>query len=78
MENPNGPSPTLENVELVANAFGLQGWNLIMPNLIDDLINGDSGISLLVHNYLESNRDGRQHLIRVAEREAEYHGRDAS
>lgn len=72
MENPEGPSPTLDNVELIAGAFGLTSWQLIMPNLVDDLTNGDTGLSGLVKAYLQADRDGRAHVLRIAEREAEY------
>lgn len=78
IENPEGPSPSLDNVELIAEAFGLRGWQLIMPTLVEDLANGNSGLSALIRAYLAADKEGRAHVLRVAEREAEYHHPRAS
>ena len=69
--NPDGPSPTLESVDAVAAAFGLDGWHLIMPTLVDDLA-GDTTIAALFSAYEHASAEGRRHIVRVAEREAEY------
>ena len=72
MLDPDGPNPQLDNVDKVASAFGLDGWHLIMPNLIEDLTDGSSITSRVLHNLRHSSREGKEHILRVAEREAEY------
>ena len=72
MLDPQGPSPSLDNVDRVAAAFDLDGWHLIMPNLLDDLLNGTSITSKVLENLSHATRDGKEHILRVAEREAEY------
>jgi transcriptional regulator with XRE-family HTH domain len=69
--NPDGPSPTLDSVDAVAAAFGLEGWHLIMPTLIDDL-SGDTTIAGLFDAYSHATAEGKRHILRVAEREAEF------
>lgn len=70
MANAVGGS-SIDNVEAVAQVFGLNGWQLILPNLIEDLENNTS-IARVYENYFRSNAEGRRHIQRVAEREAEY------
>jgi len=67
----------LDLVDSIAKAFGLHPWPLILPSLIDDLENGSS-VADLYRSYFKSSREGRQHIISVAEREAEYNTREAS
>ncbi len=69
--NPNGPSPTLKTVDALANAFGLEGWHLIMPRLLDDL-DGGTSLASLITNYDQAEAEGKRHILRVAEREAEF------
>lgn len=64
-------TPGLEVVESIATAFGLNLWHLILPSLIDDL-NGGGSIRAVYDAYFKASREGRQHIIQVAEREAEY------
>lgn len=71
MLNAKGPSPKLDSVDKVARAFGLEGWHLISPVLLDDLKSGGS-LGRLFDSYLKSSTTGRQHIQRVADREAEY------
>jgi hypothetical protein len=66
---------TIDSVEAVAQVFGLNGWHLIAPELIDDL-NGNTSIRHLYETYMASSPEGRRHIIRVAEREAEYETRE--
>lgn len=66
-------SPTLDTVEKLAQSFGLTGWHLIMPSLPDDLVSSQS-IEKLYKSYLNSSAEGRDHISRVAEREAHYGG----
>ena len=74
MLDPKGPSPKLESVDGVANVFGLEGWHLIIPTLIDDL-ESDTSIRRIYDAYVEATTEGKRHIQRVAEREAEYHRR---
>lgn len=69
--DPEKHSPTLESVDAVAAAFGLEGWHLIIPTLVDDL-EGDTSIASMVKAYMRSSQNGKRHILRVAEREAEY------
>jgi len=69
--NPDSHSPTLESVDAAAAAFGLEGWHLIMPGLLDDLDNGGR-IAELVEAYVQSSPDGRDLIQKVAQREAEH------
>lgn len=64
-------SSSIDNVAAVAQVFGLNGWQLILPNLIEDLENNTS-IAKVYESYFNSSADGRRHIQRVAEREAEY------
>jgi transcriptional regulator with XRE-family HTH domain len=68
--NPESHSPTLESVDAAAAAFGLEGWHLIMPGLLDDLENSGR-IAALVEAYVQSSPDGRDLIQKVAEREAD-------
>ncbi|WP_435310663.1 helix-turn-helix domain-containing protein [Primorskyibacter sedentarius] len=70
MLNQNG-SPTLDNVDKVAAAFGLSMWHMILPDLPDELLRGNS-IERLYRAYIDADHDGREHINRIAEREAEY------
>ena len=62
---------SIEKAEKLANAFGLEGWHLIMPNLPRD-IEETKHLSDLVKNYIASSNDGKEMIERVAEREAKY------
>jgi transcriptional regulator with XRE-family HTH domain len=64
-------SPKLETVDAIAEAFGLTGWHLIMPNLPDDLLTSRT-LEGLVRSYVKASDDGRELINRVAEREAAY------
>jgi transcriptional regulator with XRE-family HTH domain len=64
-------APTIDSVEAIAQVFGLKGWHLIAPDLVDDL-NGATSIRHLYETYMQAGAEGRRHIIRVAEREAEY------
>lgn len=58
----------IDVVETVAAVFGLEGWHLIMPNLIGDLTSG-STIRKMYEDYMASDEEGRRHIERVAERQ---------
>jgi transcriptional regulator with XRE-family HTH domain len=64
---------TVDIVEQLAGAFGLAGWQLLIPNLTVELAkNGKLG--KLIDNYARSSSDGRVYIERVAEKEAGYKG----
>lgn len=67
----NGQNPTIETADLLAAAFGLEGWHLIMPNLPTDLVSSPT-IEALFNSFLGASTGGREMIIKVAEREAEY------
>lgn len=61
----------IDSVEAVAAVFGLNGWHLIAPDLISDL-SGETSVRRLYESYMQSDGAGRRHILRIAEREAEY------
>jgi len=63
--------PSIEIVEKLASAFDLEPWHLMVSNLPNDLKSNDS-IERLCHYFIRSTEEGRKHIERVAEREAEY------
>lgn len=64
-------SATLDTVQALAAAFGLNLWHLIMPNLPDDLKKSPS-ISRLYASYVRASPEGRKFIEMAAEREASY------
>lgn len=66
---------SIETVQKVAEQFGLEGWHLIMPTLISDITNSTS-IRKLYESYTKASEDGRRHIERIAEREADYSAYD--
>lgn len=60
----------IETADQLAKAFGLEGWHLILPNLIQDIQSG-STITRLIAAYLESPEDGQKIILGIAEREAQ-------
>lgn len=70
-------NPTIETAEKIAKAFGLQGWHMIMPNLPSDLISSTE-LEQLLANFIEASESGREMLIKVAQREAQYNKREAT
>lgn len=61
----------VESVELMAKPFGLQGWNLIHPNMIRDIESGTS-VAKLLQAFSESSDEGKTLILSLAEREAKY------
>nr|MDQ2694713.1 helix-turn-helix domain-containing protein [Pseudomonadota bacterium] len=55
-------SPKMDIVERVANAFGQELWQLLIPEETERLI----------VNYTHASPNGRQHIDRIAELEAKY------
>jgi transcriptional regulator with XRE-family HTH domain len=62
---------TIENTDSVAAVFGLDGWQMIIPGLPDDLI-GSKTLKVTIANYVSSDEDGRKSIDKMAEREALY------
>ena len=68
----NGKSaPSIDTLDKIAVAFGLQGWHLIVPNLPTELLNSPS-IEKLYRSFATASPEGRELIERVAEREAQY------
>jgi transcriptional regulator with XRE-family HTH domain len=62
-------SPSMDTVDKIASGFGLNLWHLIMPDLAEDMSSGGS-ISKLYEAYQASDIEGRDLIIKMAEREA--------
>jgi len=62
---------SIERAEMIAKVYGLDGWHLLLRDLPSDLRQSRT-ISALVSSYIASSSEGRQHISRVAEREARY------
>jgi transcriptional regulator with XRE-family HTH domain len=70
-------SPTLNNVEKVANAFKIQVWHLLLPNLPPELL-ASRTIEKVVENYTHVDETGRNEINRVVDAEVRYHQMSAS
>lgn len=62
---------SIKVAESLAEAFGLEGWHLIMPNLPKD-IEETKHLNELVTNYVTASHEGKEMIDKVAEREAKY------
>lgn len=67
---------TIENAERVANVFGLDGWQLIVPSMPTDLVESRH-LKNTINNYAASDHEGRAAIDRLAEREAAYNTKTA-
>ena len=63
--------PTVDVAEDIGSAFGLTGWQMIVPSLRTDLARSGK-LSRLVSNYMKSSQSGQDYISQVAEREAGY------
>jgi transcriptional regulator with XRE-family HTH domain len=61
----------IDTADHIARVFGLSGWNLISPTLIQDMDNSPT-LSKLITDYQRADQDGRRHIEQVADREARY------
>lgn len=61
----------IDTVEHIARFYGLSGWHLISPTLIDDMEKSPT-IAKLVSDYESASPEGKKLIERLAEREAEY------
>lgn len=66
--------PRIDTVDEIAGAYGLSGWHLISPTLIDDLHQSPT-IRALLSNYAKASEEGRRIIDQIAEREASYGSR---
>lgn len=62
---------TVETTEKLAKAFGLNGWQLMLPDLPTDLLDSPS-LQQLFENYVSSSGAGREYIHRIAAKEAGY------
>jgi transcriptional regulator with XRE-family HTH domain len=62
---------SIEKADAIAQAYGLEGWHLLLRGLPRDLHESET-ISALFTNYLKSSSTGRTNINRVAEMEARY------
>lgn len=72
MLNPgDNTAPGLDNVALVAAAYKLKTWHLLLPDApLDILIN--QSVEKLVDNYLHIDQESQDTVLRVAENSARY------
>jgi transcriptional regulator with XRE-family HTH domain len=54
----------IESVAAIANAFGLEAWQLLIPNLGAQAYRRD--ILNLIRDFIESDDDGRHSIVEVA------------
>lgn len=63
--------PTVRMVDALARVFGLEGWQLLVPELPTDLA-ANGKLARLVQNYMKSPAAARDYINHVAEQEAKY------
>jgi len=62
--------PTIEMAESIGQAFGLDGWHMIRPNLVYELAKSGQ-LDRLLDGYCESERKARDYIDSIIEREAQ-------
>lgn len=62
---------SIDKLELLAGAFKLPMWALLLPNVDESMFQGD-GLGNVVAIYPSLQADGRSEILRVAERERRY------
>lgn len=62
---------TIETAEALAEVFGLSGWQIIMPELPDDITH-TKATGKVMENYMQSSNEGKDLINMVAERESKY------
>lgn len=65
-------TPSLATIQAIAQHFGIEAWQLQIPDLPDDLLQNQR-ISRLVYSFAEVDETGRASVESVAERETRYH-----
>jgi transcriptional regulator with XRE-family HTH domain len=63
--------PGIEKINKIAQAFGLHGWQLQMPNLPEDMLT-DGRVTRVIDALTRATPEGREMIERLAEREAHY------
>lgn len=63
-------SPTIDTLDKLAGAFGLNSWHLILQDLPENLIHSPS-IAKLYKAYISASEEGRELIDHVAAREAQ-------
>lgn len=63
--------PTEETAEQIGKVFGLNGWQMLYPNLTEDLARRGK-LEKLLQAYGAASDEGKEHIEMVAEREAKY------
>lgn len=58
-------------MDALAGAFGLKGWQLLIPG-IKVAVAGSGQLDTLIKNYTEASEQGKNFIMRVAEKEAKY------
>lgn len=66
---------SIDVVESIAKAFGLQAWQLIHEKLTDDSAVNHK-VEQVISDYMNASDDGRKLIFMVAEREAKYGQKD--
>lgn len=61
--------PTVDTADQLAKPFGLNGWQLLIPTLPDD-IEQLKTIGEIVANYVDSSAEGKSLISMIAERES--------
>lgn len=62
-------APAVDNVEKIAKAFGLESWQLMLPNLRADM-KRSGHLDQLIADYMDSDDEGRRWIERAASKEA--------
>ena len=65
----NEKIPRIDTVDTIAAAYGLSGWHLISPTLVDDLDQSPT-LKKLISDYLHSPADAQRLISELADREA--------
>ncbi|HET6631553.1 MAG TPA: helix-turn-helix transcriptional regulator [Rhodanobacteraceae bacterium] len=67
----NDRHPTTSTIEAIAGAFGVQTWQLLIPEMPLELLTSPRMAALLL-NYKDAAPEGRANLERIAESEKRY------
>jgi transcriptional regulator with XRE-family HTH domain len=63
--------PRPEKADQVAQVFGLNGWQLLIPDLPADMLTNGQ-LESVIRNYVSASAEGRDSILRVAEMAAKY------
>lgn len=68
---------SIEIAEQLANAFGLQGWELLINDMPEHLLKSKK-LEKLYKNYAKATMEAQEYIDHIAEREAQYSTKKAS